>query len=120
MGVSVAGPICTVCRVDMEWFNSVPTPGTTDTLTHSFRCPKCHASKDISAKQGRQVSLTDDAAHWRLRADEMRKMANATDAETKERLLKLANEYDKLAEKVLKHQWIRPGPLRDDTTTRHS
>jgi DNA-directed RNA polymerase subunit M/transcription elongation factor TFIIS len=88
----------------MEWFNSVPTSGTTDTLTHSFACPKCGATKDISARQEHRGSIATDPAHWHSRAAETRKKADGYDPDTKKRLFKLADEYDKLAEWVLNRQ----------------
>lgn len=43
----------------------------------------------------------NDAEHWRGRAAEMRALAEAMkDVETKERVLKLADDYDKLAERA--------------------
>jgi hypothetical protein len=75
-----------------------------DTLTHSFACPKCGTIKDISARQKHEGSIAPDPAHWHLRADETRKKADGYDPDTKKRLFKLADEYDKLAEWVLNRQ----------------
>ena len=104
MGVGIEGPVCTACHVGMVWFNSIQTPNMNDMLTHSFACPKCGATKVIPARQEHKDSIATDPAHWHLRADEARKMADGYDPDTKKRLFKLADEYDKLAERVLKRQ----------------
>jgi hypothetical protein len=47
------------------------------------------------------VSLGLDPGHWQQRAEEMRSAAkDMTDAETKETLLKIAQDYDRLAERA--------------------
>ena len=59
---------------------------------------------------GREVQMTKvskDPAHWRERADEMRAAAmEMTDVEGKETLLKIAADYDRLAERALSRMWI--------------
>jgi hypothetical protein len=45
--------------------------------------------------------LKNTAAHWRVRAEETRKNANAMSSpELKERMFQIAHEYDRLAEVV--------------------
>lgn len=49
------------------------------------------------------TSISYDPAHWQERAEEMRAAAKEmTDAEAKETLLKIATDYDRLAERALK------------------
>ena len=84
----------------MVWFNTVRTPTTTDYLTHSFRCPSCNRTSAVTVLQAIDVSLADDPAHWRKRADEIRQLAEKmTDPKERETLLKLAAEYEKLAQR---------------------
>ena len=46
------------------------------------------------------TNISHDPAHWRQRADEMRAAAKEmTDVEAKETLLKIATDYDRLAER---------------------
>ena len=48
------------------------------------------------------TNISRDPAHWQQRADEMRAAAKAmTDAEGKETLLKIAADYDRLAQRAL-------------------
>ena len=48
-----------------------------------------------------QAHYINDPAHWRDRAQEMRKMAaDITDQNTKQSMLKIAQEYDRLAERA--------------------
>jgi len=85
----------------MEWFNSFLTPNT-NTLTHSFACPVCGATKNIYAKQDCKISPANDPAYGRMRAEEIRKAAKDTgDPDTTWKLVRLADEYDKLAERAL-------------------
>jgi hypothetical protein len=49
------------------------------------------------------TNISYDSAHWQQRADEMRAAAKEmTDAEAEEALLKIAADYDRLAELALK------------------
>ena len=101
MPMSVEPPICGNCRVTMVWFNTVRTPNTTDHLTHSFRCPSCNRTQEVTVTQSIDVSLSDDPRHWCKRADEIRQLADKmTDPKDRETLLKLAADYDKLAQRA--------------------
>ena len=45
--------------------------------------------------------FTDNTNHWHKRAEEMRTLADGVgDAETKEAMLRLANDYERLAQKA--------------------
>jgi len=85
----------------MLWFNSVRTPDTTDHLTHLFRCPSCNRAQEVTVMQATNVPIADDPVHWRKRADEMRQLAETmSDMKSREALLKLAGDYDKLAQRA--------------------
>ncbi|HET9718121.1 MAG TPA: hypothetical protein VFP60_18250 [Pseudolabrys sp.] len=60
MSVAIKPPICPHCHVAVEWFNSVRTPHTTDTLTHFFRCPHCHLVQELSMRQTESSALPSD------------------------------------------------------------
>jgi len=48
-----------------------------------------------------QASRINDSSHWRERAQQMRALAEAaTDAAAKEAMLRVAREYDRLAERA--------------------
>ncbi len=50
-----------------------------------------------------QAHYINDPSHWRQRATEMRKMAEeAADPTAKDSMLKIAVEYDRLAERAAK------------------
>jgi hypothetical protein len=63
------------------------------------------------AKDGREVMAQghlNDPEHWRRHAEEMRRLAQeVSDPETKQIILNLANEYDKLAKRA---QELPPAP----------
>ncbi len=47
------------------------------------------------------IPVADDPAHWQKRADEIRQLAKkVSDAKERETLLKLAADYDKLADRA--------------------
>jgi hypothetical protein len=51
--------------------------------------------------QATNVPLADDPAHWKKRADEIRQLAETlSDANAREAFLKLAADYDKLAQRA--------------------
>jgi hypothetical protein len=109
MPSSVEPPVCGNCRITMLWFNSVRTPNTTDQLTHSFRCPSCNRAQEVTVRQISNVPLADDPAHWQKRADEIRKLAESLpDPQAREAFLKLAAEYDKLAQRAANRQKPKP------------
>jgi hypothetical protein len=48
------------------------------------------------------MGISHDPAHWQQRAEEMRAAAKEmTDADAKETLLKIANDYDRLAARAV-------------------
>jgi hypothetical protein len=99
MPLSVEPPLCGNCRIAMIWFNSVRTPNTTDYLTHSFRCPSCNRTQEVTVMQ--TTELASHPTHWKKRADEIRQLAETiSEANTREVFLKLAAEYDKLAQRA--------------------
>jgi hypothetical protein len=49
-------------------------------------------------------SLLNDPEHWQKQALEMRRMAESSRADVRERLLSLAEEYDGLARKAEKRR----------------
>jgi hypothetical protein len=99
MPLSVEPPVCGSCRITMLWFNSVRTPNTTDHLTHSFRCPSCNRTQHVTVLQ--PTELASDPAHWQKRANEIRQLAETiAEPNTREVFLKLAAEYDKLAQRA--------------------
>lgn len=105
MPLSVQPPVCERCGIAMLWFNSVRTPNTSDHLTHSFRCPSCNRTQDVTVMQPTSVPVADDPAHWQKRADEMRQLAETvSDMSSREALLKLAADYDKLAQRAANRQ----------------
>jgi hypothetical protein len=109
MPLSVEPPVCGSCRITMLWFNSVRTENTTDRLTHSFRCPSCNRTQEVTVRQAPNVPLADDPAHWQKRADEIRQLAKTlSDAKAREAFLKLAADYDKLAQRAVNRQ--KPNP----------
>jgi hypothetical protein len=101
MPLSVEPPVCGSCRITMLCFNSVRTENTTDHLTHSFRCPSCNRTQKVTVRQATNVPIADDPAHWKKRADEIRQLAETlSDAKAREAFLKLAADYDKLAQRA--------------------
>ena len=51
--------------------------------------------------QATNTPIADDPAHWQKRADEIRKLAETlSDANAREAFIKLAAEYDKLAQRA--------------------
>ena len=101
MPLSVEPPVCGSCRITMLWCNSVRTEGTSDHLTHSFRCPNCNRTEKATVVQATNTPIADDPAHWQKRADEIRKLAETlSDANAREAFIKLAAEYDKLAQRA--------------------
>ena len=53
--------------------------------------------------------LLNDASHWRDRAAQIRALSDwMSDAQTRGRMLKLANDYDKLAEQA-REGGVSPG-----------
>src|SRR5687767_14292467 len=56
-----------------------------------------------------RLKFGDDPAHWRNRAEQMRTLAEgATNPRAKKRMLKMAEEYEKLARRAEKRAAIRP------------
>jgi hypothetical protein len=101
MPLSVEPPVCGSCRITMLWFNSIRTANTTNQLTHSFRCPSCNRTQDVMVLHAADIPVADDPAHWQKRADEIRQLAKkVSDAKERETLLKLAADYDKLADRA--------------------
>jgi hypothetical protein len=101
MPFSVEPPVCGNCRITMLWFNTLRTPNTTDHLTHSFRCPSCNSTQELTVLQPVKVALADDPAHWQKRADEIREIAEKVpDTQERETLFKLTAEYEKLAQRA--------------------
>ena len=54
----------------------------------------------ISSAALPERALLNDPLHWRKRAQEMRALAAVADDDTKHRLAKIAEEYDRLAERA--------------------
>jgi hypothetical protein len=54
------------------------------------------------------MSLLDDPAHWRVRAEEVRRLANAADHGTKALLEIVAQSYDELADRAEKRLGAKP------------
>jgi hypothetical protein len=55
----------------------------------------------VGEHQVSQASHINDPAHWRERAKQMRAMADdVPDVEAKEAMLRVAKEYDRLAERA--------------------
>ena len=46
------------------------------------------------------ASVFNDPEHWRQRAEEARRMADLSDVPSKEAMLRIAEEYEKLAERA--------------------
>jgi hypothetical protein len=89
----------------------VRTSNTTDQLTHSFRCSSCNRTQHVTVVQAANHSVADDPAHWQKRADEIRQLAEkVSDAKERETLLKLAVDYDKLAQRAASRQKEKPSP----------
>ena len=55
------------------------------------------------------MSLLDDPAHWRARAEEMRRLALTADPGTKALLEVVAQSYDELADRSEKRLGAKPG-----------
>jgi len=60
----------------------------------------------------------NDPAHWRQRAEEMRTLADdMRDLESKERMLRIADDYDRLARRAEERFRGNWAPIRADATS---
>jgi hypothetical protein len=58
------------------------------------------------------MSLLDDPAHWRARAEEMRRLASTADPGTKALLEVVAQSYDELADRAEKRLGAKPDKIQ--------
>jgi hypothetical protein len=61
----------------------------------------------LAVKQSDMERLTIGSDHWRLRAEECRKLAEHLDEPAKTRMLEVAQSYEKLAA-LAEKKWVTP------------